>query len=159
MEYTKGFTLVELIIVIVIVGILSIVSVPVYKNYVKKAMSTEAKALLGSIITAERIYLAEHGHYRFIEDNDEITNYDKDLGVDARSNKYFTGWGAGGSLEYNVLICGVLGNKGSGADNISMIYITYPSEYANLITQKVGFYEFYEPGGKEDLLGDLLEGD
>ena len=41
----KGFTLVELVIVIVIVGILSIVAVPIYRGYTRKAMATEGKAL------------------------------------------------------------------------------------------------------------------
>jgi prepilin-type N-terminal cleavage/methylation domain-containing protein len=34
----KGFTLVELVIVIVIVGILSIVAVPIYRGYTRKSM-------------------------------------------------------------------------------------------------------------------------
>ncbi len=141
MEYSKGFTLVELIIVIVIVGILSIVAVPVYKGYTKKAMGTEAKALLGSIMTAEKVYLAEYGHYKFVED---IVNYDKDLDIDTRSNKYFTGWGTLGSIELNAILVATIGNKGSGADNISMVYVTYPSEYDGIITPKAGFYEFYD---------------
>jgi len=39
---SKGFTLIELIIVIAIVGALSILAVPVYKNYIEK---TKAKVL------------------------------------------------------------------------------------------------------------------
>ena len=49
----KGFTLVELVIVIIIVGILSIISVPVYRGYVEKAMLTEGKTLIGAIGRAE----------------------------------------------------------------------------------------------------------
>ena len=59
MRKTKGFTLVELVIVIVIVGILSIVAVPIYRGYTRKAMATEGKALLGAIQTAQKIYFAE----------------------------------------------------------------------------------------------------
>jgi type IV pilus assembly protein PilE len=33
---SEGFTLVEFIIVIIIVGILSIIAVPVYRNYIEK---------------------------------------------------------------------------------------------------------------------------
>jgi prepilin-type N-terminal cleavage/methylation domain-containing protein len=36
LKNSKGFTLLELIIVIVIVGVLSIIAVPVYKNYIEK---------------------------------------------------------------------------------------------------------------------------
>lgn len=86
MKKSKGFTLVELIIVIVIVGILSIVAVPIYRGYTKKAIATEAKALLGSIATAEKVYYAEFGQY-FNVAND--TDYIRELDVDSRSNKYF----------------------------------------------------------------------
>ena len=64
MKKSKGFTLVELIIVIVIVGILSIVTVPIYRGYTKKAIATEAKALLGSIATAEKVYPLAEGRRR-----------------------------------------------------------------------------------------------
>ena len=56
---TNGFTIVELIITILIVGILALIAVPVYRGYVRKSMSTEGKNLLS------------------------------DIGVDARRNKYF----------------------------------------------------------------------
>jgi type IV pilus assembly protein PilE len=87
MKKSKGFTLVELIIVIVIVGILSIVAVPIYRGYTKKAIATEAKALLGSLVTSEKVYYAEFGNY-FAVNN--VTGYVHELDVDARSNKYYS---------------------------------------------------------------------
>jgi len=36
LKKSRGFTLLELIIVIVIVGVLSVIAVPVYKNYIGK---------------------------------------------------------------------------------------------------------------------------
>jgi prepilin-type N-terminal cleavage/methylation domain-containing protein len=52
----KGFTLMELMVVIVIVAILAAVAVPLYNNYVKDAQRTEAKAAIGAIATAEQAY-------------------------------------------------------------------------------------------------------
>ena len=50
-KHSKGFTLIELIIVIVIVGILALVSVPIYNGYVKNARSSEGRALVGAVST------------------------------------------------------------------------------------------------------------
>jgi len=47
-----GFTLVELLIVILIVGILSAVALPLYLGYTRDARLAEAKALAGSALTA-----------------------------------------------------------------------------------------------------------
>ncbi len=57
----KGFTLVELIIVTVIIGILSIISLPIYQSYVEKARFTEAFSLLRAIADANTHYYLEHG--------------------------------------------------------------------------------------------------
>jgi prepilin-type N-terminal cleavage/methylation domain-containing protein len=52
----KGFTLMELMVVIVIVAILAAVAVPLYINYVRDALRTEAKGAIGAVITAEQTY-------------------------------------------------------------------------------------------------------
>ncbi len=138
MKNRKGFTLVELIIVIVIVGILSIVAVPVYKGYTKKAMGTEAKTLLGSIATAEKVYFAEYSHFRAVEE----TGFDKELDVDARSNKYFTAYTVDvqdGTEDETAFYATVNGLEGSGADNISMVMIGKVSDRPEL-------HEAYDPG-------------
>ena len=82
----KGFTLVELVIVIVIVGILSVISVPIYRGYVEKAMITEGKVLLSAIGKAELAYHVEHGYFLNVSGYDE---YVSDLDIDLRGNKYF----------------------------------------------------------------------
>lgn len=59
----QGFTLVELMITIVIVGILASVAIPLYQANVKRAKASEADATLGSIRTALRVYYAENNAY------------------------------------------------------------------------------------------------
>jgi len=58
-----GFTLVELMIVLVIVAILSAVAVPIYTSQVMKAKMSEADAALGTIRTELRVYYGENGDY------------------------------------------------------------------------------------------------
>ncbi len=95
-----GFTLVEMVIVIAIVIILSVVSVPIYRNYTDKAKLTEAYALAGTILSAQKAYYAEYGNFLRHENSNGYTSYDHVLGVDARSNKYSTWFHSGsGSNE------------------------------------------------------------
>ena len=85
----NGFTLVELVIVIVIVGILSIVSVNVYSGYVKNAIYTEGKTLVGAIAQAQKMYYLQNGGFYHcnLSGSDAFA---EPLDIDARSNKYFT---------------------------------------------------------------------
>jgi prepilin-type N-terminal cleavage/methylation domain-containing protein len=49
-----GFTLMELIVVVLIVGILAAVGVPLYLGYVRDSRLAEAKALAGAALTASQ---------------------------------------------------------------------------------------------------------
>jgi len=61
MKSRKGFTLIELMIVVVIVGILAAIIIPLLLSRVEKAKYSEGKAIAGQIATAVRAYVAEEG--------------------------------------------------------------------------------------------------
>ena len=61
MESRKGFTLIELMVVILIVGILAAVAVPIMRGRIDSAKWSEGNASAGSIRTAVRAYIAEKG--------------------------------------------------------------------------------------------------
>lgn len=58
-----GFTLVEMMVVAIIVGILMAVAIPLLLGNTRKAMATEAQAGLGTVRHALNIYRVEHGRY------------------------------------------------------------------------------------------------
>ena len=74
----KAFTLIELMIVVVILGILAAVAIPAFNSYITKARSSEAPVQMGSLKTGLIAYFEESavdsaGNYqtqRYVNVND-----------------------------------------------------------------------------------------
>jgi prepilin-type N-terminal cleavage/methylation domain-containing protein len=56
----KGFTMIELMVVVVIVGVLAAIAIPIYGKYIKNARVTEATGRIGEVITAAKAYAQEN---------------------------------------------------------------------------------------------------
>ncbi len=108
----KGFTLIELMVVVIIVGILAAVAVPIYRANIKKAAASEGAALLGSVLTAEKVYYAENNTYTTDKD---------DLDVEVAGNKYFTDYTVS-SADANGFTATTSGTGGAAGVTVTMTY-------------------------------------
>jgi len=70
----KGFTLIELVVVIIIIGILAAIAFPMMRGNIEKAKKSEAVAALGTIRTAERLYFVEHDQYTDVGNFNDAAN-------------------------------------------------------------------------------------
>ena len=108
----KGFTLIELMIVVAIIGILAAIAIPNFLRFQAKSKQSEAKTNLGGIYIAEVAYQAEKDGYA-------------DLDI--------VSWAPSGTPRYRYTIAGT-GDKGNVAN------VTFGSwGTANGVTPTPGF--------------------
>ena len=95
---TSGFTLIELMIVIAILGIVSAIAIPAYTGYMATARMTEAKNNIAALKLAEEEYFLENNNY-FSD-----TSNDNDNLATASGNLWSASKGDGGAVNFTYTV-------------------------------------------------------
>lgn len=79
----RGFTIIELMIVIAVIGILAMIAYPSYIRYVARARNAEAESYLMALYDAQIQYYTEYRSYT-------LTEADLRVGLEKPSAEYFS---------------------------------------------------------------------
>ena len=72
-KHSSGFTLIELMIVVAIIGILAAIALPAYQDYTARAQATEAVKATNPVQWGVGIYLAENGAVAGVDIDPSLT--------------------------------------------------------------------------------------
>ena len=121
-----GFTLIEVLIAMSIVGILAAIAIPLYGNTLEQSRGNEAKAILSTIYTAEKIYRVNNAVFWNGGASPPIDTINSTLSTDIDPPQYY---------------------------NISSITATAGTTFTAFATRISGtttYYVYYGVGGKTD---------
>lgn len=114
----KGFTLIELMIVVAVIGILAAIAYPAYTDYVTRAKRADGKAALLTVQMAEEKWRANHTSY----------GSSADIGIATSTDGYYTiGYANIGANTYTITAvptfadpkCGTLGIDQAGTRTVT----------------------------------------
>lgn len=63
MTNSKGFTLIEMMIVVVIIGILASIAFPSYQEYTRRSYRSEGQAFLNDVVARQERYFSQNNSY------------------------------------------------------------------------------------------------
>ncbi len=146
----KGFTLVELMIVVAIIGILAAIAIPNFLSFRMKAKTAEAKSNLGAIRSTEVAYFAEWDFYiGSVAQNPAGTLTGSKRSWATNTNFSIIGFAPEGNVYYGYALEG--GSLYQGVASIGFTAAAYGDLDADLA---ISSYRVTNAGGEPAVTGD-----
>ena len=128
-NYNKGFTLVELLVVVALIGILSAIAIPAYNGYINSVKTNSAQNSLRLIYLAEVEQFSDNGEYYTVTSscgssshlassiNTNLFNGSKTLPQESNPDFYFCIESADVATEYKAFAYKVNGDDWFSIDH------------------------------------------
>ena len=86
---SRGFSLIELMMVVVIIGILAAIAFPSYRTYVQRGYTAAVQGFMLNVAQRQEQYLLDARQYAVITSNAEFTSI-LNMSVPTEVSKYYT---------------------------------------------------------------------
>ena len=116
----KGFTLVELVVVVLIIGVIVAICLPMYFSAVEKTRATESLTLLGTIAKAQQRYKTERNRYSIDFRELDLSLKDYSTDEDAIGNEFDSEY-----FNYTLLDPALTKAKATRKNDDYSLYINY----------------------------------
>ncbi|WP_313054635.1 type IV pilin protein [Pseudomonas lopnurensis] len=119
----NGFTLIELMVTVVIIGILASIAFPSYQEFVKRGNRTEGQAFLSEVAARQERYFAQNNEY-----TDDVDKLKLKNGSTSETGKYELsidvvagdgGYTLTAEQQFNDTACGNLTLTATGVKGVS----------------------------------------